>query len=90
MPYDPTLDKAITEKTFDSITVGIYSYNENPPKIRIIRRFRSQSDPTKLLNTKLGGMNLYEVKFIKEALEELISEFSAYFPDEDIDENEGD
>ena len=66
MPYDATLDQAsFTEtKEFEDtrITVGVFSYNGNSPKLQVTRENRNANEEWRF--TKLGRMTKEEAQEI--------------------------
>ena len=66
MPYDKSLDvetfKEIKEFEETRITVGVYSYNNNSPKLQLTRENRTQDGEWRF--TKLGRLTKSEAKEI--------------------------
>ncbi|MGM5481892.1 MAG: hypothetical protein ACQESF_00375 [Nanobdellota archaeon] len=66
MAFDKSLDKQIFEESADlettSIKVGVYSYNEGPKKLQLIRQNKNaQGEP---VFAKLGRMSKDEVQAV--------------------------
>ena len=66
MPYDPSLDQStFTEtKEFEDtrITVGVFSYNGNTPKLQVTRENHNANDEWRF--TKLGRLTKEEAQEI--------------------------
>ncbi|MFW5991505.1 MAG: hypothetical protein ACOCQX_04720 [Candidatus Nanoarchaeia archaeon] len=66
MAFDKSLDKQLFEDSVEfegtTIKVGVYSYNEGPKKLQIIRKnVNAQGEPS---FAKLGRMNKEEVEAV--------------------------
>jgi len=74
MAYDQNKDKLI--KLFElkhdknSLLVSVFSYNNGDPKISIIRSYLKKDDT--IGYSPSGRLNLEEVKFLKENIDEII------------------
>jgi hypothetical protein len=66
MPYDSKLDKQWFGKTWESetdkITVSVYSYNNGPKKLQIVRENKDGEGNTRF--TKLGRLTKEEAEGI--------------------------
>jgi len=75
MPYDSSLDKQIFSKSYESedgrITVSIYSYNNGPKKLQIVRENRDQEGGFRF--AKLGRLSKEEIHAILPLIQEAIS-----------------
>lgn len=74
MAFDKSLDKQIFEETIDfettSIKVGVFSYNEGPKKLQIIRQNKNaQGEP---VFAKLGRMGKEEVQGVLPAMQKAL------------------
>lgn len=77
MPYDPTVDKQVFNKSWENetgkINVSVYSYNQGTPKLQIARENYNRDGELKF--AKLGRMTKEEVEailpHIKEAVDHL-------------------
>jgi len=74
MPYDKSLDECIAAKPVDvpagRITVSVYSYNQGPKKLQIVRE--NANDAGDYNFAKLGRMTKEEVSAILPAIQELV------------------
>lgn len=74
MPYDSSLDEQLFTKSLDTddgrITVSVYSYNNGPKKLQIVRENRDQEGNLRF--AKMGRLTKSEAEgilpFIQEAL----------------------
>lgn len=66
MPYEKTLDvetfKEVKDFADTRITIGVYSYNNGPKKLQIVRENQTQEGEWRY--TKLGRMTKEEAKEI--------------------------
>ena len=75
MPYDSSLDEKLFSKSWDNengkIVVSVYSYNNGPNKLQIIREVKSREGQSNF--AKLGRLSKDELRgilpIIQEALE---------------------
>ncbi len=75
MPYDSSLDEKLFSKSWDNengkIVVSVYSYNNGPNKLQIIREVKSREGQSNF--AKLGRLSKDELQgilpLIQEALE---------------------
>lgn len=66
MPYDKSVDvesfKEVREFDGTRITIGVYSYNNGPKKMQVVRENRNQTDEWRF--AKLGRLTKEEIKDI--------------------------
>ena len=74
MPYDRSLDAQVFTKTWESdtdrISVSVFSYNNGPRKVQIVREIKNREGEYSF--TKLGRLSKEEIEgvypLIKEAM----------------------
>jgi len=75
MPYDSSLDKQVFAKSFENddgrITVSVYSYNNGPKKLQIVRENRDQEGGLRF--AKLGRMTKEEAQAVLPIIQESLS-----------------
>ncbi|MDP2921179.1 MAG: hypothetical protein Q8O12_02240 [Candidatus Omnitrophota bacterium] len=75
MPYDSSLDKQVFGKSFENddgkITVSVYSYNNGPKKLQIVRENRDQEGSLRF--AKLGRMTKEEAQAVLPIIQEALS-----------------
>ncbi len=77
MPYNPSLDECIFEKSWENdverLTVGVHSYNKGTKKLQITRENKTADGEYRY--AKLGRMTKEEIEailpFIQECLEKM-------------------
>ena len=75
MPYDANLDKSVFSKPYENddgrITVSVYSYNNGPKKLQIVRENRDPEGAFRF--AKLGRMTKEETQAVLPLIQEAIS-----------------
>ena len=75
MPYDASLDKSVFSKSCENddgrITVSVYSYNNGPKKLQIVRENRDPEGAFRF--AKLGRMTKEETHAVLPLIQEAIS-----------------
>jgi hypothetical protein len=75
MPYDSSLDKQLFTKALETddgrITVSVYSYNNGPLKLQIVRENRDQEGNFRF--AKLGRLTKSEVEELLPIINEAIT-----------------
>ena len=75
MPYDANLDKEIFAKSHENedgrITVSVYSYNNGPKKLQIVRENRDPEGAFRF--GKLGRMTKEEAQAVLPLIQEALS-----------------
>ena len=76
MPYDSSLDEQLFSKSFDSgegrVTVSVYSYNNGPKKLQIVRENRDPEGNFRF--TKLGRITKAEAEGIMPLIQEALTQ----------------
>ncbi len=74
MPYDASLDAQIFTKSWESdtdkVTVSVYSYNNGPRKVQIVREIKNREGEYTF--TKLGRLSKDELQGILPSLQEAL------------------
>lgn len=77
MPYDRSLDKCLFTKSCDTdlgrLTVSIYSYNEGPKKMQIVRE--NKDGDGNLRFTRLGRISKEEAESVLPLIQEAMGAF---------------
>ncbi len=72
MPYDSSLDEQLFAKSFDTedgkITVSVYSYNNGPKKLQIIREHKDAEGNFRF--AKMGRLTKSEIEGILPLIQE--------------------
>lgn len=75
MPYDRNLDKCsfskFRETELGRLTVGVYSYNEGPKKLQIVRE--NKDDQGNFRFAKLGRMAKKEIESLLPLIQEALN-----------------
>lgn len=75
MPYDSSLDEQLFSKSWESengkIVVGIYSYNNGPKKLQIIREIKGRDG--NFAFAKLGRLSKEELQSILPIIQEALT-----------------
>ena len=75
MPYDASLDKSVFSKSYENddgrITVSVYSYNNGPKKLQIVRENRDPEGAFRV--AKLGRMTKEEAQAVLPLVQEALS-----------------
>ena len=75
MPYDASLDKSVFSKSHENddgrITVSVFSYNNGPKKIQIVRENRDPEGAFRF--AKLGRMTKEEAQAVLPLIQEALS-----------------
>ena len=75
MPYDASLDKSVFSKSYENddgrITVSVYSYNNGPKKLQIVRENRDPEGAFRF--AKLGRMTKEEAQAVLPLVQEALS-----------------
>ncbi|MEK6732404.1 MAG: hypothetical protein AABY55_02150 [Candidatus Omnitrophota bacterium] len=75
MPYDASLDKSVFSKSYENddgrITVSVYSYNNGPKKLQIVRENRDPEGTSRF--AKLGRMTKEEAQAVLPLIQEALS-----------------
>jgi len=76
MAYDSSLDEQLFSRSFDStegrITVSVYSYNNGPKKLQIVRENKDPEGNFRF--TKLGRLSKPEAEGIMPLVQEALSQ----------------
>ena len=74
MPYNPSLDECIFQKSWENdverITVGVHSYNKGTKKIQITRENKTADGEYRF--AKLGRMSKEEIEAIVPLIQESV------------------
>jgi predicted transcriptional regulator len=75
MPYDSKLDKQLFTKSYDTengkIVVSVYSYNDGPRKLQIIREVKNREGQSNFV--KLGRLTKEELQGILPLIQEALT-----------------
>jgi len=76
MPYDASLDNALTTKTHENengcLSVNVYSYNNGPRKLQISRQTKDREGNLKF--AKLGRLSKDEIEAILPLINEVLEQ----------------
>jgi len=76
MPYDSSLDEQLFSKSYEAddgrITVSVYSYNNGPKKLQIVRENKNPEGNFRF--TKLGRLTKSEAEGILPLIQESLSQ----------------
>jgi hypothetical protein len=80
MAYDATKDQSLDswENSETGLTISIYRYAEGDPKLQIGPRSYTKKDGSKGA-TKTGRLNIDDVLWLSEILEEVKAKMNGYF-----------